>query len=105
MKKTEKTSLPQTVTARLKKASAASRVAMRLSLPADAVMPLPHIELVGNREITVDGVLSVLNYTETDIALACGKITVTVTGVSLAIERYFADTAIIRGILTGLSFS
>ena len=104
MKKNGKTPLPPTLLPRLSEASAASRAAKKLSLPADAVMSLPHLSLTGNRELSVDGVKSVTEYDETGITLSCGKISVTVTGINLVIERYFADSAVITGVLTGLSF-
>ena len=85
--------------------AAAARIGMRLEIPADVMIKLPHIELTGNREILIDGVRSILEYGETCVVLECNKISVRITGTNVCIDRYIADTAVVSGILSEISFS
>lgn len=85
--------------------AAAARIGMRLEIPADVMIKLPHIELTGNREILIDGVRSISEYGETCVVLECNKISVRITGTNVCIDRYIADTAVVSGVLTEISFS
>lgn len=84
--------------------AAAARIGMRLEIPADVMIKLPHIELTGNREILIDGVRSINEYGETRVMLDCGKISVRITGVNVCIDRYISDTAVVSGVLTEIAF-
>lgn len=85
--------------------AAAARIGMRLEIPADVMIKLPHIELTGNREILIDGVRSISEYGETCVILDCGKINVRITGTSVCINRYLEDIAVVTGVLTEIAFS
>ncbi len=82
----------------------AVKVAMGMQLPLEAVAGLPRMELTGNRELSLEGIRSVEMYTETRLCLNCGRVTVTIEGDSLCMERYVGQSAVITGIFTSLGF-
>ncbi len=87
------------------KTAAAARIGMRLEIPADVMIKLPHIELTGNREILIDGVRSISEYGDTQVLLDCGKINVEIIGTSVCINRYLGNEVVVSGVLTEISFS
>lgn len=78
---------------------------MRLEIPADVLIKLPRIELIGNGEIMIDGVGSISEYSDTAIILSCGRLNVKLTGAELSVSSYVGSEIVIRGIVAQLSFS
>lgn len=62
------------------------------------------IEMLGNREIVVDGCKGVVEYGEGIIKLSLGEQVLSVTGVELLIESFDCNIAVIRGQIGEISF-
>lgn len=73
----------------------------KLRLPA----PEPHIELLGNREIVVDGCKGVVEYDENLIKLNTGELVLGLTGADLLIKSFDCDMAIITGKIAEITFT
>lgn len=62
------------------------------------------IEMLGNREIIVDGCKGVVEYGENSIKLNIGELTLSLVGDELIIESYDSGVAIIRGRFAEINF-
>ena len=87
------------------KSAASVKTAMRLEIPADVLIKLPRIELIGNSEIMIDGVGSISEYSDTVISLSCGRLDVKLSGAELCVLSYVGNEIVIRGIVAQISFS
>ena len=65
----------------------------------------PHIELYGNTQCVVDGLKSVVEYSDSKIKLNIGKRSVTICGDGLHIDSFTHEGAIVEGIILCLEFS
>lgn len=65
----------------------------------------PHIELYGNSQCIVDGLKSVIEYSDEKIKLNIGKKSVTIHGGNLHIDSFTPEGAIVEGIILSLEFS
>ncbi len=79
-------------------------ISKSLDIPVDAVAGFAHIEMSGNREISVDGCLGVLEYGENRIVLNTGRLTVKICGCDLTVTSMQNGQAIIKGTLTCVEF-
>ncbi len=79
-------------------------ISQNLDLPADTVSGYAHIEMSGNREVTIEGCMGVLEYSDKTIALNTGKLTVKLCGCDLTITSMQGSQAIIKGIITCVEF-
>ena len=87
------------------KPSAAQTMARALELPAALAGDSPHIELLGNREVTVDGCKGILEYDDGFIRLNLGKTVLRLTGRDLMITALSDRTAVIEGYILSIEFT
>lgn len=74
-------------------------------IPRSAMPGGIQMEVSGNTEVVVDGCTGVLEYDETVIRLAGGKMNVKFTGRNLQIKVLTHDSAIIAGYILSIEFS
>ncbi len=65
---------------------------------------LPHIELTGNCEASVEGCKGVLQYNEEIVELNTGKISVRFTGCDLCLSSLDSNLAIVKGKIMTVEF-
>lgn len=75
----------------------------RIPLP-EVLSDEPKIEMLGNREIIVDGCKGVVEYGENLIKLNAGKCVLSVLGDELLIKAYDGSVAVISGTITDITF-
>lgn len=75
----------------------------RIPLP-EALSDEPKIEMLGNREIIVDGSKGVVEYGENLIKLNTGEYVLSVLGDSLVIKSYDGSVAVIGGKIAEITF-
>ena len=85
--------------------SAVQTMAKALELPAALAGDSPHIELLGNREVTVDGCKGILEYDDGFIRLNMGKTVLRLTGRDLVISALSDRTAVIEGYILSIEFT
>lgn len=73
-------------------------------VPLAAVSGCPKIELVGNREATVDGCRGVAEYGEELVRLNISGGSVCFFGAGLEITRLYANEATVRGYIRNIEF-
>ncbi len=79
-------------------------ISRSLDLPQDTVSGYAHTEIVGNREVIVEGCEGVLEYSDTVIALNTGRLTVRICGCELTVISMQNGQAVIKGIVTGVEY-
>ncbi len=72
---------------------------------SDMFVDEPRIEMVGNREIVVDGCKGVVEYTENNIKLSLGESVLSLSGNNLVIRSFDNDVAIIIGQICDIDFT
>ena len=65
----------------------------------------PKIEMLGNREIIVDGCKGVVEYDEINIRLSLGECVLSLSGKDLIIKSFDNDIAVICGQICEISFA
>ena len=65
----------------------------------------PRIEMLGNREIIVDGCKGVVEYDENTIRLSLGESVLSLCGSDLVIKTFDNDIAVISGQICEISFT
>ena len=65
----------------------------------------PRIEMLGNREIIVDGCKGVVEYDETTIRLSLGECVLSLCGDDMVIKSFDSEVAVICGRICGISFT
>ena len=85
--------------------SAVQTMAKALELPAALAGDSPHIELLGNREVTVDGCKGILEYDDGFIRLNMRKTGLRLTGRDLMISALSDRTAVIEGYILSIEFT
>ena len=76
----------------------------RISEELEISPSLPHIEIFGNKEATVEGCKGVLQYDDGIIRLNTGKYTVRFTGVNLSMTSLGFEQAVIKGRIMEVEF-
>lgn len=69
-----------------RKAGLLERAAVALDLPVDALGGLPHLSLVGDRELLVENHRGILAYDTREIQIAAGKLVIRVRGDALTLR-------------------
>ena len=64
----------------------------------------PKIEMLGNREMIVDGCKGVVEYGEMLIKLSLGENVLSLSGDNLVIKSFDSSVAVITGQICGISF-
>lgn len=80
-------------------------VKSRPDFPTEYFKGEPHLELYGCSQCVVDGLKSVLEYTDEKIKLDIGKKTVTFHGSGLHIDSFTPQGAVVEGMIISLDFS
>jgi len=73
-------------------------------IPGSALGGITHIEMAENREAVVDGCQGVLEYDDSVIKLATGKMVVKFIGRGLQINVLTRDSAVVTGFITSVEF-
>ena len=79
-------------------------VAELFDLPGDLAAGLAHMELLGNREFFMERHGGILSYSEDEIVLSAGKLTVAVKGKKLYLIAMTEQEIRIGGMITDISF-
>lgn len=74
-------------------------------VPAGCFTGRPHIELYGCSACVVDGLESVLEYSDSKICVAAGKKRVTFRGSDLHIDSFTPLGAVVEGMIVSLEYS
>ena len=64
----------------------------------------PKIEMLGNREMIVEGCKGVVEYGETLIKLSLGENVLSLSGDNLVIKSFDSSVAVITGLICDISF-
>ena len=75
-----------------------------LDLPLEAISTLPRLELVGNRELLVEGHRGILEYRQEQIRLSGGSIVIVVTGQELSLSAISTSGVRVTGRIDRLLF-
>lgn len=75
----------------------------KLQMP-DMLLNEAKIEMIGNREIIVDGCKGVIEYGENLIKLNIGELVLCLVGDNMIIESFDSGVAVIRGKFAEISF-
>lgn len=65
---------------------------------------VPHIELIGNKEITVEGCIGVFEYSGTYLKLKLSKGSLIVSGTDFDITAFEGTTITVKGNVSSLEF-
>lgn len=77
----------------------------KINIPVpEALSPDAHIEMLGNREIIVDGCKGVVEYSENLIKLNTGELVIGFTGTDMLIKSFDCDMAVITGRIAEITF-
>ncbi|MEG0230189.1 MAG: YabP/YqfC family sporulation protein [Oscillospiraceae bacterium] len=76
-----------------------------LDVPQNSFRFLPQIELIGNKEATIEGVKSVVEYDSDIIKLNLGKFNITFKGDKLSLASMEGSSSFITGTFTSVEFS
>ncbi len=79
-------------------------VAERLNVPPNALGGSAQIEIVSNREATVEGCRGVIEYSSSEITLDLGDSVASFTGSSLCMKYMTRTSAVIEGEINSVTF-
>jgi len=69
-------------------------------LPADVITALPHIELIGDRELLINSHRGILSYSRAAVDVNCGSLIVRVQGEELELTAMTGCEVRLRGRIT-----
>ena len=81
-----------------------ARMAELFDLPADLVAGLTHMELLGDRQLLLEGHGGILAYSDTRIDVSLGGMTLRVEGGGLALRSMTDRELRVRGRIDSVSF-
>ena len=81
-----------------------ARMAEMFDLPSDLVAGLAHIELLGDRELLLEGHEGILSYSDAQIDISVGAPVVRVRGANLALRGMTGDEVRIRGRIDSVEY-
>lgn len=76
----------------------------KLNLPLSLLSGMSQMEIVGNKEVTIDGVQGVLEYGDDCIRVSTGKMVLKFVGRNLSIKGLTSQTLIITGYIISIEF-
>ena len=82
----------------------ASKIAQLLEFPEAALTNTAQLEIMGNREATIDGSQGVLEYNESCIRINAGRMVIKFSGRGLTLKCMTGETLVIEGFITGVEF-
>lgn len=77
---------------------------LKKNLVSEIFIDEPKIEMLGNREMIVDGCKGVVEYDETLIKLSLGESVLSLSGDNLIINSFDSSVAVISGQICDISF-
>lgn len=77
---------------------------LKKNLVTEFFVDEPKIEMLGNREMIVDGCKGVVEYNETLIKLSLGESVLSLSGDNLIIKSFDSSVAVISGQICDISF-
>lgn len=77
---------------------------LKKNLVSEFFVDEPKIEMLGNREMIVDGCKGVVEYNETLIKLSLGESVLSLSGDNLIIKSFDSSVAVISGQICDISF-
>ncbi|MGI6031070.1 MAG: YabP/YqfC family sporulation protein [Eubacteriales bacterium] len=75
-----------------------------LSLPVEAVLDLPHVEMSGNREILLENCRGLIGYDEQEVRVSGGRCIIRITGQGLTLRNLRSESLLISGEITAVEF-
>lgn len=87
---------------RRRKETLMEKTAQALDLPADAVAGLPHLSLVGDRELLVENHRGILAYGTEEIHIGGGRLVIRVRGNGLQLRAMNEAELLITGQIFGV---
>ena len=81
-----------------------TRMAELFDLPADLVAGLSHLEILGDRQLFLEGHSGILSYGTEQIDVSAGALTLRVRGSDLALRAMTEDELRIQGTIRGIEF-
>ena len=87
---------------RQRKQTLMEKTAQALDLPADAVAGLPHLSLVGDRELLVENHRGILAYGTEEIHIGGGRLVIRVKGNGLQLRAMNEAELLITGQIFGV---
>ncbi len=81
-----------------------SKVAGMLQFPETAILHSAQMEIMGNREVTIDGSQGVLEYNEDCIKVNAGRMVLRFTGRGLTLKCLAGESLAIEGFITSIEF-
>lgn len=81
-----------------------ARMAELFDLPADLVAGLAHMELLGDRQLLLEGHGGILSYSDTRIDVSVGGMALRIEGEGLALRSMTGSELRVRGRIDGVSF-
>lgn len=74
-------------------------------IPPQFLGGLPHLELLGNRQITIEGSKGILKYSDDIIRINTGSMVITFLGRNLNVRCIAPDCTMVEGFVTGIEFT
>ncbi len=81
-----------------------TRMAELFDLPADLVAGLAHMELLGDRQLLLEGHGGILSYSDTQIDVSAGGMVLRIQGAELALRSMTDRELRVRGRIDSVSF-
>lgn len=81
-----------------------TRAAELFDLPADLVAGLAHMEVLGDRQLFLEGHDGILSYSDTQIDISAGALVVRVRGSALELRGMTEDEVRVRGQIAAVEF-
>ena len=81
-----------------------TRMAELFDLPADLVAGLSHLEILGDRQLFLEGHGGILSYGTEQIDVSIGALTLRVRGTGLTLRSMTEDELRIQGTIRGIEF-
>ena len=78
------------------------RLARRLDLPAEALAGAPKVTLTGRDRVLVENHRGLLDYTESEVDVACGAYRVRVRGAELLLRAMDGEMLLVTGVISGV---
>ncbi len=74
-------------------------------IPPQYLSNLPHLELLGNRQVTVEGSKGILKYADDTIRLNAGSMVITFSGRNLNVRCIGTDCTMVDGFISNIEFT
>ena len=87
-----------------KKESMATRISDALDIPLDTLCDMPHIEIMGRDEITVENFRGILDYDENSFKINTKSGIIKIDGTDLVISSITDDGVSLRGCIVRIEY-